>query len=187
MALCIVIFTPPEVGPRVTEARSLTLYLHNPKRIHVLRKVENKVNIQICTKIDGGALHWHLHPTGGGASRHGGQVTYALPIQSKENSRLAEGREQGEYTNIYKNGRWHSASSSSPHRKWDLASRGPGNLPFNYNPKRIPFLRKVENMVKLSDPSKTPPPCYQYENGCMWADVQAGVWDGSETGCVRVY
>ena len=96
MALCIVIFTQPEVGPLVTGARSLTLYLHNPKRIHVLRKVENKVN-----------------------------------------------------TNIYKNGRWRSASSSSPHRKWGLGSRGPGHLPFTYYPKRILVLRKVENKVNI--------------------------------------
>ena len=52
--------------------------------------------------MDGGALHRHLHPTRRGASRHGGQVTFPLSTQSKENPRLAEGREQGEYEYVQK-------------------------------------------------------------------------------------
>jgi hypothetical protein len=56
VALCIVIFTPPEVGPRVTGARSLTLCLYNPKRISFLRKVETKVNLRHPSKTPGPVL-----------------------------------------------------------------------------------------------------------------------------------
>jgi hypothetical protein len=98
VALCIVIFTPPEVGPRVTGARSLTLYLQSKENPLLAEGREQgeyeylqKWTVALCIVI-------FTPPEVGPRVTGARSLTFTYTIQRE--SLFAEGREQGEYTNM---------------------------------------------------------------------------------------